>query len=692
MNKCHKSTFVVILFLLCPASLLAQFSVRNSTSMPPEQQLTEAISSSDPAAVSALLKSNPLLARTRSQFSDGTPLLDAINFESNSFLGTVSAETAEKKIQVIKILLKYDTVNFPSGYGVPPLQTIVQVDTLHGWLSADLQYRVSTLLLESGADVFARDDYGNTALHFPRLNIKLTELLLNKGANVNAQNDEGDTPLHKTAFAGSCEVVSLLLHRGAKLDQRNNRGETPLHIAASRYNLSTIRVLLDAGADINALDHFGNLPVHLTVPFPDFKLLSGNDYPSVSSYKSSSQDAAPFALSLLLQRGAISDKPDQFGVSLLTSALIKRDSVSRDILLRHKVKKDTETEFFCAAATDNVTILEHLMKVCPNIQNYKTPTGISALHIAALWNAFHAVRILLSKGTDPNSRDGQCQTPLHYACSNSDNSRVVQMLLKLGADPNVANRGGITPLLMAVRDRSPVMVRALLTAKANPSLFIRQESPLAAACLGADDTAIPAFLIEAGANVSSAGSGITTPLEYALSHNNHSLLTLLLLHHASLKSVKDKSNLLCYAVGKGDIQATRLLLSAGANPNSMPDIRFSSYNGFGSYQQTALKKSIEIGSLPITELLLAHGADVNLIGRATIYSPLMTALYSRETQEDIKLKLVELLLAHGADVNYEVQGQNSLDFAGENKSIVQFLKQHGAKVSPYSAKLRAVVQ
>ena len=156
------------------------------------------------------------------------------------------------------------------------------------------------------------------------------------------------------------------------------------------------------------------------------------------------------------------------------------------------------------------------MKICPGIQNYKTPTGISALHIAALWNAFHAVRTLLSNGIDPNSRDAQCQTPLHYACSDPDNSRAVQMLLKSGADPNVANRAGITPLLMAVRDRSPLMVRALLTAHADPSLFIRQESPLAAACSGADDTAIPAFLIEAGANVSSPGEGNTTPLEYAI--------------------------------------------------------------------------------------------------------------------------------------------------------------------------------
>ena len=95
-------------------------------------------------------------------------------------------------------------------------------------------------MLESGANVLARDDYGNTVLHFPSLNIKLTELLLNKGADVNAQNDEGDTPLHKIAPTGSYEAVSLLLHRGATPDQRNNRGETPLHIAAANYKLSTI--------------------------------------------------------------------------------------------------------------------------------------------------------------------------------------------------------------------------------------------------------------------------------------------------------------------------------------------------------------------------------------------------------------------------------------------------------------------
>ena len=59
----------------------------------------------------------------------------------------------------------------------------------------------------------------------------LCELLIDRGADVNDKNEYGDTPLHEASYWGYKDVCALLIERGADVNAKNNSGETPVHCA-----------------------------------------------------------------------------------------------------------------------------------------------------------------------------------------------------------------------------------------------------------------------------------------------------------------------------------------------------------------------------------------------------------------------------------------------------------------------------
>lgn len=92
----------------------------------------------------------------------------------------------------------------------------------------DDRVRCMRLLVAAGANVNARDNDGNTALHKIFLTAVAKELLKD-GADVNARNNNGETPIFTTF---SDQITQLLIDHGADLSIRNNKGQTVLDATA----------------------------------------------------------------------------------------------------------------------------------------------------------------------------------------------------------------------------------------------------------------------------------------------------------------------------------------------------------------------------------------------------------------------------------------------------------------------------
>jgi len=139
--------------------------------------------------------------------------------------------------------------------GKPPLasrgETVLHLATSHN--HADNRPRLIEVLLAAGVAMDARDQAGNTALHWAAGFgcVACVPLLLNAGADPVARRLDGGTPLHRAAP----EAATLLLAAGADPLVRDQDGRVPLHTA-----YRGVDGLLVAGVDVR--DNYGLTPLH----------------------------------------------------------------------------------------------------------------------------------------------------------------------------------------------------------------------------------------------------------------------------------------------------------------------------------------------------------------------------------------------------------------------------------------------
>ena len=96
-------------------------------------------------------------------------------------------------------------------------------------------------LLDKGANINQKDTAtGETALHAATREgsrreaqtIDIINLLFARGADIHARNNEGNTALHigaKYAIPGS--IINLLIANGARVNEPGENGHTPLHLS-----------------------------------------------------------------------------------------------------------------------------------------------------------------------------------------------------------------------------------------------------------------------------------------------------------------------------------------------------------------------------------------------------------------------------------------------------------------------------
>jgi len=279
-----------------------------------------------------------------------------------------------------------------------------------------------------------------------------------------------------------------------------------------------------------------------------------------------------------------------------------------------------------------------------------------------------AIRALLNQKTDVNARASDGSTALLWLAHWNDFD-TADLLLRAGADANLANDFRMTPLSEACTNASAALVRLLLKSGANPNTAIATgETPLMT-CAKTGNADAVRMLIEYGAAVNvKEPSQNQTALMWAAAERHPDMVKALIESHADLQAhTKQGFTPLHFAARVGDLESVKLLLAAGVDVNLLTQSsepegpRSGGGSGYTPLLVAAMRAQVETALY-----LLDHGADPNI--SASGMTPLHWASTSWEgfasnpvygfqdpmsgiPDRQSKLRLVKALLAHGANVN-----------------------------------------
>ena len=128
---------------------------------------------------------------------------------------------------------------------------------------AKLQFEKVEKLLARGASVDRDPDCLPTAAAIPPPEgLRMVLLLLDHGADVNLANEDGVTALHRAAEHGHGPTIRALIERGASMKRGTVGGQKPLHYAARAPRSDAVCLLVELGADLEAIDDVGRTALH----------------------------------------------------------------------------------------------------------------------------------------------------------------------------------------------------------------------------------------------------------------------------------------------------------------------------------------------------------------------------------------------------------------------------------------------
>ena len=133
--------------------------------------------------------------------------------------------------RIVAMLLRLGAdPNAADGFGQTPLYWVSNASPSDGAAGA----AVVSALVQAGASVNAREKIRHcSALHMAarRGNVLIAQALLEGGADVEARDKYGDTPLHRAVKCGQPDMVAFLLAHGADGQAKGKGGQTPQQAA-----------------------------------------------------------------------------------------------------------------------------------------------------------------------------------------------------------------------------------------------------------------------------------------------------------------------------------------------------------------------------------------------------------------------------------------------------------------------------
>jgi uncharacterized protein len=139
------------------------------------------------------------------------------------------------------------------------------------------------------------------------------------------------------------------------------------------------------------------------------------------------------------------------------------------------IEEGAVLDLYEAAAAGEQARVEALLEADPGAINSHAPDGFTALGLAAFLGHRDLVQWLLDNGADPNigSANSMRVRPIHSAAANKDHAlahAISVALLDYGAEVNVQQEGGFTPLHEAALSGKTELARLLLAYGADPGL------------------------------------------------------------------------------------------------------------------------------------------------------------------------------------------------------------------------------
>jgi ankyrin repeat protein len=312
-------------------------------------------------------------------------------------------------------------------------------------------------LVAKGGDVNVPQGDGMTALHWAARNnhAEMATLLLRAKANHAATTRIGAyTPLHVAAEAGAGSVVAILLKAGANPNVQGDVGITPLHLAALHGDEGAVKALVEAKATVDAREpQWGQTPL------------------MIAAAKGRTE-----AVRVLLAAGA-DHRVAARAMDVMASAAIDRQSKQR----RNAVLAEARAR---EGAKDNAgwqpkpAVVQEAVKAAMVVDNQVATSA--ALDGAAQARAAEEQR-LMAQGGPGLDDDAPGYTDLIGAqggltslllAIREGHAAVVKALLESGAEINQVSAGDKTsPLLMAAINGHYDLALELVKAGANPNLY-----------------------------------------------------------------------------------------------------------------------------------------------------------------------------------------------------------------------------
>lgn len=301
---------------------------------------------------------------------------------------------------------------------------------------------------------------------------EVISLFLKHGADINAESELRETPLDIAEHFEHKAAADVLRKHGGK-----NGVELSLHGAAVAGDLKWVKKHVSSGANIDELNR-GESPlclalecshwdvaVYLLRKKPDVRKAQGQGFTAL--HIAARRHADESILNAILKLGAEIDGATESGQTPLCSGALAGDQAAVEFLIANGA--NVNPIHGCALEKNHDDIARLLIE-----------KGAKAtLHEAVECGHLPMARKLLVQGANLEAKDGwREQTPLFVAIENQD-AEMAELLLDFGADVNAqlpshygreSMFGGEVPLHRAVYLGSAKLVKLLLSHGADPDI------------------------------------------------------------------------------------------------------------------------------------------------------------------------------------------------------------------------------